>query len=137
MYLNPTAPCEKLRSTRARARQRLAACATFAGLSCLLLAAALPAGAQPLYWDINGATAGAGGPVATGTWDGALLNWNSLADGTAATGAWISGRNAVFSAGSDASGAFVVTVSGNQTAGAMTIEEGLVTIAGGAVVLGT
>ena len=79
-----------------------------------VLATTLVAHAQPLYWDANGATARAG-----------------------ATPAWISGRNAVFSAGSDAAGAFTVTVSGTQTAAGMTIEEGTVTIAVGAVALAT
>ena len=31
-----------------------------------------------LYWDINGATAGAGGATPIGTWDGALANWSTV-----------------------------------------------------------
>ena len=100
-----------------------------------VLATTLVAHAQPLYWDANGATARAGATPA-GTW-GTDAFWSTDPLGLTATAAWISGRNAVFSAGSDAAGAFTVTVSGTQTAAGMTIEEGTVTIAVGAVALAT
>jgi autotransporter-associated beta strand protein len=89
-----------------------------------------------LYWDINGATAGAGGATPTGTWDGATANWSTVFDGTAATGVWVSGRNAVFSAGTDASAAYTVTVSGTQTVGGISVEEGTVTLATGTASIG-
>lgn len=89
-----------------------------------------------LYWDINGPIAGAGGATPTGTWDGTATNWSITVDGTSATGAWVSGRTAVFSAGTDATGAFTVTVSGTQTASHLVIEEGEVNFATGAVSVG-
>jgi autotransporter-associated beta strand protein len=88
-----------------------------------------------LYWDSNGAIAGAGA-TPTGTWDGALTSWSTVFDGTAATGIWTAGRNAIFSAGSDASGAFTVTVTGTQTAGNILVEEGAVTLATGTASIG-
>ncbi len=91
--------------------------------------------AQSLYWDANGVTAGAGTTPA-GTW-GTDLFWTLDPNGEAVTVGWTNGSTAVFSAGADASGAFIVNVSGTQTAGALNIEEGAVTLAGGTVALGT
>ena len=133
MYLNQPSPGENSRFIRSRLR--LAAGITLTGLSCLLLPA-LPARAQMLYWDSNGATTGAG-VTPTGTWGtGTDLFWSTDPLGELATAAWISGRTAVFSAGADASGAFTVTITGNQTAGGITVDEGTVSIAGGAAVIG-
>lgn len=87
-----------------------------------------------LYWDSNGSTTGAGA-TPTGTW-GTSTFWSTVFDGTAATAAWTSGRNAIFSAGTDATSAYTVTVSGTQTAGNMTIEEGTVSFATGTVAVG-
>ena len=84
-----------------------------------------------LYWDSNGATAGAGA-TPTGTW-GTSTFWSTVFDGTAATAGWTAGRNAVFSAGTDASGSFNLSVNGTQTAGNITVEEGSVTIPSGVV----
>jgi len=81
-----------------------------------------------VYWDSNGATAGAGA-TPTGTW-GTSAFWSTASDGTAATAAWTSGDTAVFSAGTDASGTFTVTLSGTQTAGAINVEEGTVSFSG-------
>lgn len=83
-----------------------------------------------LYWDANGAVAGAGGPTPTGTW-GVDTFWGGIADGTDATAAWQAGADAIFSAGSDATGAFTVTVDGTQEIGALVFEEGQVTLSGG------
>jgi autotransporter-associated beta strand protein len=47
----------------------------------------------PLYWDINGATAGIGG---TGTWNGTNLNWNSALAGTGAPQAVDPSKRLVF-----------------------------------------
>jgi autotransporter-associated beta strand protein/parallel beta-helix repeat protein len=87
-----------------------------------------------LYWDANGAIAGAGGPTPTGTW-GTDSFWSSVFDGTAATGGWVSGLNAIFAAGTDANGTYTVTVSGTQDPGSVSIEEGNVTLSGGALTL--
>src|SRR3954468_790164 len=81
------------------------------------------------YSDSNRTIAGA---VTTpnGTW-GTSLFWNPTADGTTTTpGPWVSGDDAVFSAGSDATGPFTVTLSGTQTAKSILIEEGQITFAG-------
>jgi autotransporter-associated beta strand protein len=85
-----------------------------------------------LYWDINGTTDGAGGATPSGTWDAATANWNSDPSGGAAgfVTTW-DGLNAAFSAGSDATGAFNVTVDGSQNVSGLTFEEGSVTLTGG------
>lgn len=83
-----------------------------------------------IYWDANGALAGAGGPTPAGAW-GLDAFWNDLADGTGATAAWQAGADAIFSAGSDATGLFTVTVDGTQDIGALVFEEGQVTLSGG------
>lgn len=85
--------------------------------------------AQTLHWDSNDVTAGAGA-TPTGTW-GTSTFWSTSASGEAATAGWTSGGTAVFSAGSDAINAYTVTLSGTQTIGGLTVEEGTPTISGG------
>jgi len=88
--------------------------------------------AATYYWDLNGPTTGAGGPTPSGTWDiGTTMNWSTDSAGGVATSAWANGNDAVFSAGTDATGAFSITLSGSPTAGNLTVEEGAVTISGG------
>lgn len=82
-----------------------------------------------LYWDANGATAGAGGPTPTGVW-GTDMFWSQVFDGTATTGGWVDNDVAVFAAGNDATGSYTVTLSGPQTAGSLVFEEGQVTLSG-------
>lgn len=57
------------------------------------------------YFDVNGASAGSG--VSSGAtytdWNSQDF-WSAVADGTATTGAWVDGSDAVFSAGNDAEG---------------------------------
>jgi autotransporter-associated beta strand protein len=103
----------------------------------LLLPATLGIAANK-WWDSNGTVAGAG-VTPTGTWSASSTFWNATADGTTtAPGAWVSGDSAFFSAGNDASGPFTVTLSGTQTAAALTVEEGSVSFTGsGAAALGT
>jgi fibronectin-binding autotransporter adhesin len=87
-----------------------------------------------LYWDINGSTAGAGGPTPTGVWDTTTHNWNNNSGGTTGTGTWSANNVAVFSAGTDATGTFTVTIAAGTTipgVSGITFEEGAVTIAGG------
>src|SRR5215207_3064566 len=43
------------------------------------------------YWDLNGATPGAGGPAPTGTWDTTIENWTMAALGDVATTTWVAG----------------------------------------------
>lgn len=81
-----------------------------------------------LYWDSNGNTAGAGA-TPTGTW-GADSFWSTDATGNVATSGWVANSTAVFSAGTDATGSYVVTVSGAQSIAGITFEEGTVTLGG-------
>ena len=102
---------------------------------CLTLIAA-SATAAVKHWDINGATAGAGGATPAGTWNTATANWTTDSTGSSAATTWAAGDSAVFSAGTDASGAFTVTVSATQTGVGLGIEEGTVSIAGGTITNG-
>ena len=88
-------------------------------------------GLQSLYWDIDGFTAGAGGANPSGTWDSSTTNWSGSSAGSVATQAWIDNFGAVFSAGSNATGAYTITVSGTQSAASVTFEDGTPTLTGG------
>ncbi|MEZ0276919.1 MAG: autotransporter-associated beta strand repeat-containing protein, partial [Roseimicrobium sp.] len=97
------------------------------------IASPLSVSAATYYWDINGATPGAGGPVVTGDWNSTLgTNWSTDPTGSSATAAWAGtgADTAVFSAGTDATGASVVTINqgGNIVLGALTVQEGNITI---------
>lgn len=87
---------------------------------------ALAAHAQTtVYWDTNGATAGAG--TGTGAWNG--QNWNTNANGEvnwwAPITSWSNGNNAIFSAGSDLAGtSYTVSITSNVTTANVTIEDG-------------
>ncbi len=97
--------------------------------SVLLIAlASLPARSQSLYWDANDAASGAGA-VPAGFW-GTDSFWSTDPNGELATAAWTPGGIAVFSAGTDAVGAFGVTLSSAQSADALRFEEGNVTLSG-------
>ncbi len=108
-------------------------------LTLLICAALSESGlrAATKYWDIDGATPGAGGATPAGTWNtGGLANWTTSSTGSAAGTTWASGDDAVFSAGTDATGVFAVTLDAAasppvQNAGNLTVEEGIVTIVGG------
>jgi len=106
-----------------------------------VLATAASAFAQDIrYWDIDGPTPGAGGPTPSGTWSSTATNWSPNAAGDAATEAWISGtaagdgRVAFFSAGSDATGSFTVTIDGTNFASGMVVNQGTVNLSGAGVV---
>src|SRR5262245_15512774 len=99
-------------TTRARGK-RAGACVS---LAAALALGALPAGAQSvLYWDSNGATAGAGGTPG-GTWSLGGGGWSTAEAGDVATGLWADGNFAVFAAGADASASYVVNLGSNVTA---------------------
>lgn len=85
------------------------------------------------YWDINGATEGAGGANPNGDWAG--NNWSSEVNGTAATAGWVDGNAAVFSAGTDATDLYTVTLAGTKTADALWVQDGEVTLSGGNLAL--
>lgn len=84
-----------------------------------------------LHWDIDGATAGAGGETPTGIWDASTTNWNAVSLGTGTAAAWTSGLAAYFAAGSDATGAYSITVDGSQDISGLVFEEGTVTLENG------
>ena len=116
-----------------RRSRRLSRRQSYFLLGTVLLLGTRSLSAAPYYWDLNGATAGSGGPTPSGTWDTTTHNWSTSSTGTTATVAYPSSlttNTADFSAGTDATGAYTVTVSGTiQTAG-ITFEEGTVTLAG-------
>lgn len=95
-----------------------------------LFAASLPLqlNAQ-LYWDTNGATAGAGA-TADGTWDvETTANWSSSADGDVATEVFTTGSAVVFAAGSDMTSANI-TVGSGVSASSLTFQEGTIALNG-------
>ncbi len=80
------------------------------------------------YWDINGATAGAGGTSPGGAWTGSF--WSTSPGGTGTPAAWTANSDAVFSAGSDATGFFKVTAMPNTSWKSATVEQGQVQLEG-------
>ena len=89
--------------------------------------------AHAYYWDVDGATAGPGGAAPAGNWDGAATNFNSDATGGGA-GFFVTSPTAAdsvdFSAGTDATGSYTVTVSNTQAASRASIKSGNVTFGG-------
>jgi len=83
------------------------------------------------YWDLNGATAGAGGFTPSGIWNAANTHWNSNSAGTGSVAAWTPGQTAIFSAGSDATGSYAVDVEGNQDIAGLIIRNGSVALTQG------
>ena len=81
------------------------------------------------YWDRNGATTGAGS-APSGIWDSTSANWSSSANGTVATGPWAE-QNAYFSAGSDATGSYSISVSGTQMLANLFVQAGTAIFTGG------
>lgn len=90
--------------------------------------------ATDVYWDINGATAGNGSATPAGTWSTSTASWSTDSTGSSATQVWnnANGDNAIFSAGSDATGAFTSTVTGGVTVGNITQNIGKVLLGTGA-----
>src|SRR5262245_7542998 len=112
-------------------------CASLIAISWMFLAGPPAVQAANKYWDINGATAGAGGASPAGTWNSSNTLWSTSSAGSSATAAWTAGDKAIFSAGNDATGSFLVTLTGTQDAsGGVTIEEGTVSFATGVVAAG-
>jgi autotransporter-associated beta strand protein len=87
-----------------------------------------------LFWDKDGAMVGAGGTIPAGVW-GTDGYWSTSETGEGVTGSWIPGEGAAFSAGSDATGAYGVSLSGAQSARSVTFEEGQVSLIGDALIL--
>jgi autotransporter-associated beta strand protein len=96
------------------------------------IAASFGVGVPTLAWDLDGLTPGAGGAAApSGNWDALTPNWNASFEGTGSAVPWTNGRAAAFAAGTDATGAYTVTVSGTQDISGLSFEEGEVTVQGG------
>jgi fibronectin-binding autotransporter adhesin len=100
-------------------------CTSRAGKARLIIAAAAASvlgivsnhasAATAFYWDMNGATAGAGGAAPAGTWNTTNTNWTTSSGGTVATVAWPNNTQtkARIAAGTDATGPYTITVSGS------------------------
>lgn len=88
-----------------------------------------------LYWDSNGATAGAGLDP-SGTW-GTDAYWSTSQAGTNATAntPTTTADDLRFSAGSDTTGTYVVTLNGVQSAGIVQARTGSVTLTGGTLAM--
>jgi autotransporter-associated beta strand protein len=107
-----------------------------AGAIALTIGSA-PASAASQWWDINGASAGAGGATPSGVWDNLTANWTTDSTGASATHVYVNDGSSTptFSAGTDATGAFAVTISGTQQINGFTDEEGALTLSGGGLTL--
>jgi autotransporter-associated beta strand protein len=105
-----------------------------------VVAATVPASAQQLWFDTNGATTGSGN--ANGTWDaGTTAAWTTNSAGTAATGFFGTGNTttAVFAAGTDFTGTRTVTIAGTVAPAGILLESEVVnlTLTGGTIDFGT
>ena len=103
-------------------------------LSAVLTAAVAAPCAQAglLYWDTNGATAGAAtSGTANGTWGGASASafWSPDSTGTVATGTYVANSDVVFSAGNDTTSA-LITLGTAVAANGLTFKEGTISISG-------
>lgn len=89
-----------------------------------------------LYWDTNGSTPGSGGVAPSGAWNLSALNWNNE-PGVGAPLAWLNDGTgqAVFSAGSDATGAYTVNLSAGEIIrlAALSLRSGSLTLTADAV----
>ncbi len=99
-----------------------------------MLFAALPLNATIYYWDSNGSVAGSGSSP-SGTW-GVDPFWSTSSGGTVETfnTSLTSADDAVFSAGSDASGDYTITLDGSKTVRQVWGKNGNVLLTGGALV---
>ena len=90
----------------------------FGLVTCLL---ANNARAANYYWDINGATAGAGGATPSGTWENAT--WSTASAGNIATVNYAEGNFPRFAAGTDATGTYTITMNANHHCVGMIVED--------------
>src|SRR5689334_3961173 len=116
-------------STRRAHSTRRILQAAIAGLAAAPMLFLLPhARATDLYWDINGAAPDSGPDAQpSGAWDGVTPNFNTDPTGGAGgslTAITTSADQAIFSAGSNATGSFTVAISPAQTIGSLTINTG-------------
>ncbi len=98
---------------------------------CVIAISLLPitSAGQTLYWDANTAATAGAGATPTGVWrasggTGSSNRWNTSATGLGGTISKWTGTDAVFSAGTDATNAYTVTVTGAINVSSINIEEG-------------
>jgi autotransporter-associated beta strand protein len=104
-----------------------------AAMAVSVLVAMPTASATVYYWDSNGTTAGAG-TAPTGTW-GTSAFWSTSSAGTSATAnnATTALDQLIFSAGTDATGTYTITVNGTRTAKQLRLDRGAITFSGGTI----
>jgi autotransporter-associated beta strand protein len=123
-----------MKPKRLSLRQASIACST------LFISFTAPALAVNLYWDTDGATVGSGGATPSGTWQN-LANsgttWSTGVLGDVATPALTTASvdDLFFSAGTDATGSYTVTLGSNQAAKSLTFEEGAASLTGSTLTL--
>src|SRR3954462_9168229 len=107
-------------------------CVSITVLLMVLAASATVARAQTKYWDLDVTPrAGAGSATPSGTWNATAANWNTDSTGTLLPTTWTAGNIADFAAGTNATGAYTVTITGTQSLSGLTVEEGMITQNGG------
>ncbi len=130
-----TRPKPDLTVEKSRSR-RSGTLAVWVGLLAICLTPTL-APAQVLYWDRNGSSAGSGSNP-DGWWINSswffFQTWNTNSTGSGSPTAWSDGRDAVFSAGSDAANStYTINTIGTVRPGAITVEDGNVTFNSGTI----
>ena len=117
---------------------RLALSVCWGLLAPLIDAILVPAQAADYYWDINGVLSGSGGPTSNGTWNATSATLSLSPAGTLSVlpRTTTTADRLFFSAGTDATGAYTVTVSGTQNVGRLTFQEGAVSLSGGTINFG-
>src|SRR6185437_1342392 len=90
-----------------------------------------------LYWDTNQATANSG-TTASGNWDGAAINWNTVTSGTGGTpqAGTTANDDLTFFSGTGYTGTSTIAVSSGRSAGSLTFNNGTVNLNGGSITLG-
>src|SRR5215208_354745 len=112
-------------------------CAALVTTLLLVAMGATVVDAQTKYWDVDVVSrAGAGSTTPTSVWSATSTHWNTDSSGLGIPTAWTTGNEAVFSAGTNATGTYTVTVSGTQSLSALTVEEGFITQSGGTLAFG-
>ncbi len=103
-----------------------------ASLTFALTLATPSAFATDLYWDTDDATAGSGGATPSGSWATSGTTWSTDSAGATATAALTTTGldHLFFSAGTDATGSYSVSLSSDQSAKSLTFEEGAATLTG-------
>lgn len=80
------------------------------------------------YWDLNGSTAGAGGPTPSGIWNASNTFWSTAAKGDISTSTFAQNNIAVFSAGTDATGTYSIEKDGAESINGLNFQDGDVSI---------